>query len=799
MTTWRIETGDVLEALRLMPDCSMDALLSDPPYGLGTRQPTVEEIVAYLTGADLDTGGDFMSKDWKLPSVAVWRECFRVLKPGAPVLAFGGTRMFDLLFIGLRAAGFECRDVLSWNYGSGFPKNQDVSKALDAAAGVDRDVVGERTFTGSAALSWQEKNGGTFSAGISSSGVPPKTVPVTTAASEMAKRFDGMGTALKPAWEPIVLARKPLDGTMVENVTRWGVGPIAIDACRIGFASDGDERESKTKNDHEAFASGARGQATAFSAHTAPRASYAAPGRWPANLLLSHADGCVPRGTRRVNGSAPGGPSPGHRGNGFEHANGRGPSPRFYADADGKETVEAYECVSDCPIAMMDAQSGVTTSVASKDEKPGYDGHSTTPFLRGRSGPSNQRADTGGASRFFFQATLSKEERCENGRVAHANGAAPPSLPAQILTDSVPRDAPLSRPPQQEDNVASANGRVDDVASSAQATDSSGVSSADSAAPDYSDDTLADNVNVAVPWSGSSPGASARARASRDRKSRGDSPARPTGEGAPESLERSERGTIPTLSFGSVVSPELPQSALTLSSDLASSAVAESPTDTTTITTSPSRSDGSVASATSGTTQPSLEAGARGYVRFKFSPKVSTFEREFGCDGLPERDTTETVQRDPESKGVQSPRAGAQRGAGAPILRCEVCGLNLNSGGRAGTACSDGGEHAPVEVGRGAKVKNHHVSLKPIALIKYLATLIKPPVGGRLLVPYSGAGSEMIGAMRAGWGEIVGIERDREYVVIAEARLKRWSEVPAHVDPLESKPVAAPAAQGALF
>ena len=111
MTTWRIETGDVLEALRLMPDCSMDALLSDPPYGLGTRQPTVEEIVAYLTGADLDTGGDFMSKDWKLPSVAVWRECFRVLKPGAPVLAFGGTRMFDLLFIGLRAAGFECRDV----------------------------------------------------------------------------------------------------------------------------------------------------------------------------------------------------------------------------------------------------------------------------------------------------------------------------------------------------------------------------------------------------------------------------------------------------------------------------------------------------------------------------------------------------------------------------------------------------------------------------------------------------------------------------------------------------------------
>ena len=166
-----------------------------------------------------------------------------------------------------------------------------------------------------------------------------------------------------------------------------------------------------------------------------------------------------------------------------------------------------------------------------------------------------------------------------------------------------------------------------------------------------------------------------------------------------------------------------------------------------------------------------------GASRFFFCPKVSTFEREFGCEGLPLRDTTETVQRDPESKG-----------------------LNLNSGERAGTACADGGEHTPVEVGRGAKVRNHHVSLKPIALIKYLATLIKPPGdGARLLVPFSGAGSEMIGAMRAGWADIVGIEKDPEYVAIAEARLKRWADVPAHVDPLDSKPPAPVEGQRSLF
>jgi DNA modification methylase len=137
--------SDVLAALRAMPDASFDGCLCDPPYGLGSRKPTVEEIVTYLTGAtSLNTGGDFMGKKWELPSVAMWRELYRVLRPGAHALIFGGTRTFDLLTVGLRAAGFEIRDVLSWMYGSGFRKSIDISKSIDDAAGAKR-LIGPAT------------------------------------------------------------------------------------------------------------------------------------------------------------------------------------------------------------------------------------------------------------------------------------------------------------------------------------------------------------------------------------------------------------------------------------------------------------------------------------------------------------------------------------------------------------------------------------------------------------------------------------------------------------------------------
>lgn len=125
-----IHLGDCVEVLRTLPDSSVDAVVTDPPYGLGTKEPSIAEIVAYLEGSELDSGGDFMGRAWSIPSVGVWKECFRVLKPGGHLLSFGGTRTFDLISMGLRAAGFENRDTVAtqfgttsvqWIYGSGFP------------------------------------------------------------------------------------------------------------------------------------------------------------------------------------------------------------------------------------------------------------------------------------------------------------------------------------------------------------------------------------------------------------------------------------------------------------------------------------------------------------------------------------------------------------------------------------------------------------------------------------------------------------------------------------------------------
>lgn len=113
----KIFLGDCLEVLKTLPDDSLDASVVDPPYGLGTREPTGEEIIAYLQGETLDTGGDFMQRRWTIPSVAVWREVYRVLKPGAHLVVFAGTRTWDLISIGIRAAGFEFRDTVASQFG----------------------------------------------------------------------------------------------------------------------------------------------------------------------------------------------------------------------------------------------------------------------------------------------------------------------------------------------------------------------------------------------------------------------------------------------------------------------------------------------------------------------------------------------------------------------------------------------------------------------------------------------------------------------------------------------------------
>jgi hypothetical protein len=201
---------DVVEYLKTVPDASYDAVLCDPPYGL-----------------------KFMNKRWdvSVPDSESWAEVLRVLKPGAPMLAFGGTRTVHRLVCAIEDAGFEIRDQLVYLYGKGFPKSQRADLAIDKTLGVEHAVTGERTLTGNAGMPTAEK-GGTYGVSVGSAG--NVVVPTKAAGSEAGQRFAGYGTALKPGHEPIVLARKPMGSTLGANLIEHGTGALNIDGCRLG-------------------------------------------------------------------------------------------------------------------------------------------------------------------------------------------------------------------------------------------------------------------------------------------------------------------------------------------------------------------------------------------------------------------------------------------------------------------------------------------------------------------------------------------------------------------------------------
>lgn len=194
-----IHHGDCLEVMRTLHDCSVEAVVTDPPYGLS-----------------------FMGKRWDydVPTVEVWAEALRVLKPGGHLLAFAGTRTQHMRCCRIEDAGFEVRDMLAWVYGSGFPKSLDVSKAIDKAAGEEREVVGVAGKSGSTR---------SCMAGDFAGGEYMETAPATDAA----RQWQGWGTALKPALEPITLARKPLVGTVAQNVLEHGTGALNVDGTRV--------------------------------------------------------------------------------------------------------------------------------------------------------------------------------------------------------------------------------------------------------------------------------------------------------------------------------------------------------------------------------------------------------------------------------------------------------------------------------------------------------------------------------------------------------------------------------------
>ena len=237
--------GDCLEQMKTLDDNSVDSIVSDPPYGIS-----------------------FMAKKWDydVPSVEVWEEAMRVLKPGGHALIACGTRTQHRMVVNIEDAGFEIRDVVSWIYGSGFPKSLNISKAIDKAAGAEREVVGSRKLQGEAL----KMKGGNFL--VHEDREETDSIDITAPETEAAKQWDGWGTALKPACEFFTLCRKPLsEKTIAANVLKWGTGGINIDGCRV----EGEKPLRETTEGNEGL----------FGMGSRKAVGTTTQGRFPANLI----------------------------------------------------------------------------------------------------------------------------------------------------------------------------------------------------------------------------------------------------------------------------------------------------------------------------------------------------------------------------------------------------------------------------------------------------------------------------------------------------------------------------------
>lgn len=380
----KLMLGDNMDSLKKLEDNSVDSIVTDPPYGLS-----------------------FMNKKWDydVPSVEFWKEVYRVLKPGGYILSFGGTRTYHRMVINIEDAGFEIRDQIQWIYGSGFPKSLNVGKAVDKIKGNDREVIGVKKGAGTV--------GRTYISGQEDScdldkGVFKSSYIGTKGNSE----FEGFGSALKPANEPICLARKPLsEKSIAENVIKWRTGGINIDGCRIGFDLNDTNaatnplyrHQNKDKYKQVTDHGQREGENVKFTNSLNPPS---VEGRFPANIILECTCDEVIKGEKGEVRKT-------------KERNTR-KDPTEYNSKSVYEsfipfTTNDYNDKGDihtdpnCPCYIMDKQSGMSSGTKRKNFKK-----NNTIWQKGQDygdTMSGGFSDNGGASRFFYQSKVSKAER----------------------------------------------------------------------------------------------------------------------------------------------------------------------------------------------------------------------------------------------------------------------------------------------------------------------------------------------------------------------------------------------------
>lgn len=325
-----LRLGDCLEVLKTIPDNSVDSVVCDPPYHLTSTK-----------------GGDkgFMGKEWDGGDIAfrtdVWKECLRVLKPGGHLLAFGGSRTYHRLAVAVEDAGFEIRDQIMWVFGSGFPKSHNIGKAIDKIQGNEREVVGEDSRSSKNAC-WGKADPESPNYDGSTYGVGQWNI--TKGNSD----WEGWGSALKPAHEPIVMARKPLsEKSIAENVLKWGTGGINIDGCRISI---GDEKIPRLNVPYEHKANNNFGGGNDGRFGTTTMSQENVEGRFPANIMFDEEAG-----------------------------------------------------------KLLDEQSGKSKTKPNKNYKHSNTNTDSNTFTN--RGTYTPRKDEGGASRYFYCPKVSKKER----------------------------------------------------------------------------------------------------------------------------------------------------------------------------------------------------------------------------------------------------------------------------------------------------------------------------------------------------------------------------------------------------